>query len=328
MNALRTLQEYGQSVWLDYIRCRLIESGDSHRLVQEDGLRGVTSNPAIFEKAVTGSNDYTRFLEALQQQIREPKAIYERLAVADIQDAADVLISVSEQLNGRDGFVSLEISPYLAHDMQATVAEARRLWKTVGRDNVMIKVPATPEGIPAIGQLISEGINVNVTLLFSQEAYEQVADAYLTGLERRLTQKGSLRNVASVASFFVSRIDTAVDSIAMERLQGGASASEQALLRSILGRTAIANAKLAYQRYKQIYRGPRWQALAAGAQRRSACCGPARARRTPDTATCCTWRNSSGRTRSTPCARSPAISGLTWPRWEAAITVPSWLTWK
>src|SRR3989304_760358 len=203
MNPLKALQEYGQSVWLDYIRRSLITSGELQRLVDGDGLRGVTSNPAIFEKAITGSTDYADDLKALEgKKGMDPKSLYESLAIPDIQDAADVLWPVYEKTNRRDGFVSLEVSPYLARDTQATIEEARRLWTAVGRDNVMIKVPATPEGIPAIKQLIGEGININVTLLFSQQAYERVVEAYIAGLERLVAQGGDPSPVASVASFF------------------------------------------------------------------------------------------------------------------------------
>lgn len=263
MNPLLVLQEYGQSVWLDYIRRSLITGGELHRLMDEDGLRGLTSNPAIFEKAITGSTDYTDALKALEPQVGlDAKSLYEQLAIRDIQDAADVMRPVYEKAKGRDGFVSLEVSPYLARDTQGTIEEARRLWKAVTRDNVMIKVPATPEGLPAIRQLINEGINVNVTLLFSREAYERVVEAYISGLEQLRIKGGDVSKVASVASFFVSRIDSAMDAILTDRLKTAASASERALLRSITGRIAIANAKLTYQRYKELFSGKRWEALA------------------------------------------------------------------
>src|SRR5580658_3934495 len=207
-NPLKTLTNYGQSVWLDYIRRSLITTGELKRLIDEDGLRGVTSNPAIFEKAITGSTDYSDTLQALQKRKDlDAMALFEHLAIPDIQSATDVFRSVYQQTNFRDGYVSLEVSPFLAHDTQATIAEARRLWKAVGRDNLMVKVPATPEGIPAIQQLLGEGININVTLLFAQEMYEKVAMAYLEGLEKFAASGGDLKKVASVASFFVSRID-------------------------------------------------------------------------------------------------------------------------
>jgi transaldolase/glucose-6-phosphate isomerase len=267
MNPLKMLNKYGQSVWLDYIRRGLITSGELKRMIEEDWLKGVTSNPSIFEKAITGSTDYTDTLKALKQQNLDPMSLYEKLAIQDIQDAADVFKAVYKETNRRDGYVSLEVSPYMAHDTQGTIDEARRLWEAVGRENVLIKVPATPEGIPAIEQLTSKGINVNVTLIFALDVYERVALAYISGLEKLAAQGGDLTRIASVASFFISRIDTAVDAILASRLKTSNSASEQALLRSIMGRVAIANAKLAYQRYKGIFHSSRWQALAKkGAQ--------------------------------------------------------------
>ncbi len=266
MNPLRALNPYGQSPWLDYIRRNLITGGELQRLVDEDGLGGVTSNPAIFEKAITGSTDYADALEALQDKDLSPMSMYEQLAIRDIQDAADVLRPVYEKTKKRDGYVSFEVSPYQAHNTEATVEEARRLWRAVGRDNLMIKVPATPEGIPAVEQLISEGINVNVTLLFAQETYERVAEAYIAGLETRRAQDGDVSKIASVASFFISRIDAAIAAVAKARLKT-AKDEERALLRSVMAKVAIANAKLTYQQYKKIFEGDRWQALAnAGAR--------------------------------------------------------------
>ena len=266
MNPLRAPNPYGQSPWLDYIRRNLITGGELQRLVDEDGLGGVTSNPAIFEKAITGSTDYADALEALQDKDLSPMSMYEQLAIRDIQDAADVLRPVYEKTKKRDGYVSFEVSPYQAHNTEATVEEARRLWRAVGRDNLMIKVPATPEGIPAVEQLISEGINVNVTLLFAQETYERVAEAYIAGLETRRAQDGDVSKIASVASFFISRIDAAIAAVAKARLKT-AKDEERALLRSVMAKVAIANAKLTYQQYKKIFEGDRWQALAnAGAR--------------------------------------------------------------
>src|SRR5437868_9910840 len=204
-NPLKDLLNFGQSVWLDYIRRNLITSGELKRLIEEDGLRGMTSNPSIFEKAIAGSTDYTDFLNSLKgRSDLDAKARYEMLAIRDIQDATDLMRPVYDSANRKDGFVSLEVSPYLAHDTEGTIAEARRLWKSVNRDNVMIKVPGTPEGLPAIRQLISEGMNINVTLLFSQQVYEQVAEAYMAGLEQLAANGGDLSRVASVASFFIS----------------------------------------------------------------------------------------------------------------------------
>src|SRR5918911_562508 len=221
-NPLLDIQQYGQSIWYDNIRRGLITSGELQNLVDNDGLMGVTSNPAIFEKAITGSTDYDEALQTLEHQPDlDAKALYEHLAVGDIQMAADAMAPVYARTNKRDGYVSLEVSPYLAHDTAGTIDEARRLWQTVARPNVMIKVPATPAGIPAIQQLISEGINVNVTLLFGMAAYEAVADAYLAGLEALVARGGDPSSVASVASFFISRIDAAVDGILTARLEKG-----------------------------------------------------------------------------------------------------------
>jgi transaldolase/glucose-6-phosphate isomerase len=262
MNPVRALKTFGQSVWLDYIGRSFITSGGLQRLIDEDGLCGVTSNPAIFEKAINGSSDYAEALRALR---REPgldaKARYERLVIEDIQTAADIMQPVYARTKRRDGYVSLEVSPHLARDTRGTLDEARRLWDAVGRDNLMIKVPATPEGIPAIVQLISRGINVNVTLIFAQETYEHVAEAYLTGLEQLAARGGDVGSVASVASFFVSRIDTAVDAKIAARLKTSTKEMEQALLKSLQGKIAIANAKLAYQRYQALFSGMRWEAL-------------------------------------------------------------------
>jgi len=268
VNPLKDLLNYGQSVWLDYIRRNLITSGELKHLIEEDGLRGMTSNPSIFEKAIAGSTDYTDFLGSLKSRTDlDAKARYELLAIRDIQDATDLMRPVYDSAHRKDGFVSLEVSPYLARETDATIQEARRLWKAVGRENVMIKVPGTAEGLPAIKQLISEGINVNVTLLFAQPVYEQVADAYIAGLEQLASNGGDLSRVASVASFFISRIDTLVDSIVGEKLKSTSDPAEQGLLKSVLGKVAIANGRLTYQRYLAIFSGPRWEALAKkGAQ--------------------------------------------------------------
>jgi transaldolase / glucose-6-phosphate isomerase len=259
-NAVAALRQHGQSVWLDFIRRSLISGGELAHLVSEDGLGGVTSNPAIFQKVIDGSNDYASAIEEIVAG--EPglaaKDVYERLAVKDIQDAADVLRPVYDRTSTRDGYVSLEVSPELARDTEGTLLEARRLWKQVARPNVMIKVPATPEGIPAIRTLIAEGINVNVTLLFARAAYEAVAQAFLEGLEARAGKGQPLASVASVASFFVSRIDSAVDALIEEKVKAGGDAAR---LEALLGKVAIANAKLAYQSYKKIFAGPRWAAL-------------------------------------------------------------------
>lgn len=268
MNPLQELHNYGQSVWLDYIRRSLITSGELKRLVSDDGLRGMTSNPAIFEKAIAGSSDYAEAMKALQAKGKhDAYVIYEQLAVKDIQDAADTLKPVYEKSKRRDGYVSLEVSPLLASDTKKTLEEARRLFKEVGRENVMIKVPATPEGIPAIRELIGDGININVTLLFAQEMYERVAEAYIAGLEDLVKKGGDPSKVGSVASFFVSRIDTAIDTMLAERLKTAKTDKERERMKSLIGKVAIANAKLTYQRYQEIFSGERWNALSSrGAQ--------------------------------------------------------------
>jgi len=267
-NPLRDLLKFGQSVWLDYIRRDLIETGELKRLIDEDGLRGMTSNPAIFEKAIGDSKYYYETLKALQSRSDlDANGRYEVLAIRDIQAAADALRPVYQSTKRRDGYVSLEVSPFLARDTQATLNEARRLWKAVGRENLMVKVPGTAEGIPAFQQLISEGININVTLLFSQEVYVQVAEAYIAGLEQLAARGGDVSKIASVASFFISRIDSSVDAILTARLNTARDEREKAELRSLMGKVAIANGKQTYQRYLKIFGSDRWKKLAAkGAQ--------------------------------------------------------------
>src|ERR1700678_262264 len=267
-NPLKALLNFGQSVWLDYIRRDLLTTGELKRLIENDGLRGMTSNPSIFEKAITGSTLYAETLKGLEsRKDLDAAGRYEQLAIKDIQDAADIFRPVYDQSKFRDGYVSLEVSPYLAHKTQETLAEARRLWKTVARPNVMIKVPGTPEGIPAFQQLISEGINVNVTLLFAFDVYVRVAEAYVAGLEQFVKGGGDPSRVASVASFFISRIDTLVDGEIEAKIKTTTNPADVAALKNLLGKVAIANGKLTYQRYKQIFSGPKWDALAAkGAQ--------------------------------------------------------------
>jgi transaldolase/glucose-6-phosphate isomerase len=267
-NPLQELRKFGQSAWLDYIRRNLITSGELKRLVDDDGLGGVTSNPAIFEKAITGSNDYAEALIELQKRKDlDAMGVYEIIAIKDIQDAADILRPVYDSTKMRDGYMSLEVSPFLAGDTEGTLKDARRLWKAVNRPNLLVKVPATHAGIPAIQQLISEGINVNVTLLFAQEMYEKVALAYIAGLKKYVADGGDPSHVSSVASFFISRIDSMVDAIVKAKLKASTDPKEQALLKSLPGKVAIANGKLTYQRYKELFSGPDWDALAKkGAQ--------------------------------------------------------------
>ncbi len=267
-NPLKELLSYGQSMWLDYIRRDLFTTGKLKKMIDDDGLRGMTSNPSIFEKAIADSSLYDDMLHSLaSQKGLSPTAKFEQIAIRDIQDAADALRGVYQESNFHDGFVSLEVSPYLALKTQETLEEARRLWKTVQRDNVMIKVPGTAAGIPAIQQLISEGININVTLLFAQEVYEKVAEAYINGLEALAARGGDVKKMAGVASFFISRIDTLIDGKLNDKLKSTSDANQQALYKSLLGKVAIANGKLTYQRYLKIFSGPRWEKLAAkGAQ--------------------------------------------------------------
>jgi transaldolase / glucose-6-phosphate isomerase len=262
-NPLKDLLKFGQSVWLDYIRRDLFTTGELKRLIEEDGLRGMTSNPAIFEKAISESKLYEDLLRSLAGKGLNATAKFETLAIRDIQDAADALRPVHESSKGRDGYVSLEVSPYLARNTQGTIEEARRLWKAVGRANVMIKVPGTVEGLPAFQQLISEGININVTLLFSQQVYEQVAEAYIAGLEQLAARGGDVGKIASVASFFISRIDSAIEKLVDARFKTSTNSGEQAQLKNIQGKVAIANGKLAYQSYHAIFGTDRWKKLAA-----------------------------------------------------------------
>jgi transaldolase / glucose-6-phosphate isomerase len=267
-NPLKALLGFGQSVWLDYIRRSLITTGELARLISEDGLRGMTSNPSIFEKAIAGSTDYDKTLDELGQKSGlSATAIYEQLAIKDIQDAADLLKGVYHDSKKRDGYVSLEVSPYLANKTKETIDEALRLWKAVGRENIMIKVPGTPAGLPAIRELLGKGLNINVTLLFAQDVYEQVANAYIAGLEDFAKSGGEISRIASVASFFVSRIDTLIDSQLDAKIKSAKSDSDRTLYESLHGKVAIANAKLAYEAYKKIFSGPRWEPLARrGAQ--------------------------------------------------------------
>jgi len=265
-NPLKQLAEYGQSPWLDYIRRDLFTTGELKRLIEEDGLRGMTSNPAIFEKAISSEFYKDSIAELALEKNLSANSIYERLAIQDIQTAADALRTVYDATKMRDGYVSLEVSPALAEDSAGTLEEARRLWKAVNRPNLMVKVPATAVGFDTIKQLISEGININVTLLFSQASYAKVAEAYVAGIEKRAAEGKEVSNVASVASFFVSRIDSLIDSQIEEKLKE-ADGDEKTLLENLRGKVAIANAKMAYQAYEEIFSGERWEKLSEkGAQ--------------------------------------------------------------
>lgn len=259
-NPLLDLEAFGQSIWMDFISRGTISSGQLQQLIEEDGISGVTSNPSIFEKAIAGSHDYDDSIRALSLKGMTSDEIYQMVTVEDIQSVADLLRPTYDRTDGRDGFVSLEVSPGLAHDTTGTIAEARELWSLVNRPNAMIKVPATSEGLPAIRQLIGEGINVNITLLFGLPRYREVADAYIGGLEILTAKKKPLKQVASVASFFLSRIDTLIDPV-LERIMK--TDSQQAGIAAQLhGQIAIASAKVAYEMYNEIFSSDRFTKLA------------------------------------------------------------------
>ena len=267
-NPLLNLETFGQSIWMDFIRRATISSGELQQLIEEDGISGVTSNPSIFEKAIAESHDYDEAIRALTLEGKTAAEIYQLLTVEDIQMVTDLLRPTYDRTDGQDGFVSLEVSPELAHDTTATIEEARRLWSLVGRPNSMIKVPGTHEGLPAIQQLTGEGININITVLFGLPRYREVADAYITGLETLAAKGRNLRQVASVASFFLSRIDVLLDPMLEKMmLAGGTQADVAARLH---GQVAIASAKVAYQIYQVIFGSDRFKKLAnkgAGTQR-------------------------------------------------------------
>ena len=259
-NPLIKLESLGQSVWLDYIRRDLFSSGKLRRLIDDDGLRGMTSNPSIFENAIAESNIYDQDIRDIALKKKDVKEIYETLSQRDVQSAADEFRSVYEKTDGKDGYVSLEVNPHLAYDTKGTIEEARRLWAALNRPNVLIKVPATYDGLHAIQQLISEGINVNVTLLFGLPRYRQVAEAYIAGLEARATQGKPLKHIASVASFFVSRIDALVDPL-LEKLIAQAGQKTD-FAKIVHGQVAISSAKMAYQIYSEIFSSDRFKKLA------------------------------------------------------------------
>ena len=256
-NSLQEVQRLGQSIWYDNISRELLASGEIESLIRQ-GVTGLTSNPTIFEKAISGSADYDDVLSAAAREGLDTKDAYERLAMEDIRAVADLLRPTYDRTEGRDGYASLEVSPHLAHDTEATVAEAQRLFAALDRPNAMIKVPATPEGIPAVRRLIGQGVNINVTLIFSLEAHRRVMEAYIAGLEDFAKAGGDVSKVASVASFFVSRVDVAVDALLEERARQGQSGVD-----ALMGKAAIANAKLAYQSFKAVFDGERFAALKA-----------------------------------------------------------------
>ncbi len=262
---LHALRDAGTAPWLDFIDRTMLHDGELARRIRDDALMGMTSNPTIFEKALADGTAYDAELASLPADL-SARDCFERLATTDVQHACDAFAGVYEHTDARDGYVSLEVGPDLAHDAAGTVAEAHRLWAAVDRPNLMIKVPGTPQGVKAVRQLIADGLNVNVTLLFSTDAHAHVIEAYLSGLEQRVAAGHAVKHVASVASFFVSRVDNAVDALINERL-ASASGAEQPALRALLGKTAIANAHMAYQLFSEQFSGARWQALeTAGAR--------------------------------------------------------------
>lgn len=261
-NRLIGIKELGQSIWLDNLSRKLIQSGELKRFIEEDGVSGITSNPTIFQKAISGSEDYdASLLSMIGQGIHDEKELFLGLAIEDISAAAEMLWPVYRQTGGHDGFVSIEVSPDLAYDTAATVSEARRIFSTIGRKNILVKVPATRQGLPAIKRLTGEGININVTLLFSVKRYEEVAEAYLRGLEHRAGKGEPIDEIASVASFFVSRVDTLTDQLLESRISLSASQAEKDRLAGLLGKAAVANAKIAYHLYRSIFSDKRFLSL-------------------------------------------------------------------
>ena len=260
-NPLMELKVLGQSVWLDDIDRGQLRSGLFGHLIDEDGLSGATGNPTIFEHSITHSSTYD---EQMQQLLREDKSaqeIYEALAITDVRTVADLLRPTYDRTDGQDGFVSIEVSPYLAQDTEQTVAEVRRFWQTIDRPNLLVKIPSTPAGLPAIRQALAEGININITLMFSLDNYRQVAEAYLSALEERLAAGKDISRIASVASFFVSRVDVLVDQLLEDKIKATSTSAEQQKLKALQGKAAIANARLAYQAFKQLFGTPRFEAL-------------------------------------------------------------------
>lgn len=264
-NPLKKLEVLGQSIWLDYIRCDLITSGKLKLMIKEDGLRGMTSNPSIFEKAIAESNMYDKDISKIAIKEKNIEVIYETICLRDVQNAADEFKTIYKKTDGKDGFVSLEVNPHLAHDTEGTIKEARRLWAALNRPNVLIKVPATKEGLPAIQQLISEGINVNVTLLFALQRYREVAEAYIAGITNRINQGKPVDKIASVASFFLSRIDAVIDPKEADFVALGGEQAHFAT--KIRGQVAISSAKVAYKIYQEKFESEEFAKLGALPQR-------------------------------------------------------------
>lgn len=262
-NHLLDIKQYGQSIWMDNLTRDLIQTGELKRLIDQGGIAGLTSNPAIFEKAITGNAVYDADIEAGIRDKRSVQSIYETLIFEDIRNACDLFRPVYEASDRLDGYVSIEVPPNISDDTEVTIAEAKRYYEQIGRENVMIKIPGTKAGLPAVEAVIAEGINVNITLLFSVQSYVETAWAYIRGLERRVAEGKDISHIASVASFFLSRIDSNIDGKIEEKLKGATDIAIATKLRTVLGKVAIANAKIAYQEYKKIIESDRWQALAA-----------------------------------------------------------------
>jgi len=260
-NPLLELKALGQSVWLDDIDRGQLRSGLFGRLIDEDGLSGATGNPTIFEHSITHDTTYDEQMQHLLHEGKGPKEIYEALAMTDVRMVADLLRPTYDRTNGQDGFVSIEVSPHLAHDAEGTLSEVRRFWHTIDRPNLMVKIPSTPAGVPAIRQAIASGININITLIFSIENYRQVAEAYFGALEERMAAGKDISRIASVASFFVSRVDVLVDKLLEDRMKAVGISVERQKLKALQGTIAISNARLAYQEFKRLFSGPRFAAL-------------------------------------------------------------------
>jgi transaldolase len=260
-NPLLELQKFGQSVWYDNIDRAQLASGQFQRMLDEDGIVGVTANPTIFEKSISSGHAYDEQMDQLIREGKSTNEIYDALIIQDIRTVADLLRPIYDRTHGKDGYVSLEVSPELAHDTDGTIAEVRRYWKKVDRPNLLIKIPATPEGIPAIQQALTDGINVNITLIFSLDSYKQVANAYISALENRYNQQQDISHIASVASFFVSRVDTLVDKMLEDKIKATSDSAEQQRLKALEGKAAIANARVVYQEFQRIFGTERFQAL-------------------------------------------------------------------
>jgi transaldolase len=260
-NPLLQLKEYGQSVWYDNIDRAQLVSGQFKKLLDEDGVVGVTANPTIFQKSISHGDAYDEQITQLIKEGKSANEIYEALVITDVQTVADILRPIYDRTNRQDGFVSLEVSPDLAHNTEGTISEVRRFWKLVDRPNLLVKIPATPEGLPAIQQALTEGININITLIFAIDFYRKVTDAYLSALENRNAEGKDISHIASVASFFVSRVDTLVDKVLEDKIKATSDNAEQQKLKSLEGKAAIANARLVYQDFKRIFNTPRFETL-------------------------------------------------------------------